>query len=308
MRKGSFIVGAIPVVVGCALLATAAGATVRSLVYANSDLSVSIENVPATISAGRLLAYDVTVENIGADQATDVSMTQSLPGGATLVSARAPVGACAQAGGTLVCALGALDHRASTTVRVVVQTPAASGQLLTSARVSSDQNDTNPANNQFTSTVNLLGPNLTTAGAFLPANGSVSTGKSTKPGNPNATTVKVPKTENGIGVSITEQATSNPTKSCGFGYLCHGQIVVITLPGGSLLIGKPARITMRLDSSALGADDPTMLPVFRNRALIPDCFNAGTAMPAPCIESRTVLSGGDVRIVVLSVQGGRFRA
>jgi len=295
-------------VMGCVLVATAAGATVRSLIYSNVDVSVTIENVPATVTAGRLLAYDVTVQNAGPDQATDVSMTQSLPGGAALVSAKPSVGACAQAGGTLVCALGSLDKKASTTVRVVVQTPGASGQLDTSARVSSDQSDDDFSNNRAATTVNLYGPNLTTAGAFLLANGSVSTGKGTKPGDPNATTVKVPKTQDGIGVSIDEQSTNNPTKSCGFGYTCHGQIVVVTLPGATLLIGKPARITMRLDSSALGADDPATLPVFRNRAIIPDCLSAGTAKPAPCIESRTVLTGGDVRIVVLSVQGGRFRA
>ena len=99
------------------------------------------------------------------------------------------------------------------------------------------------------------------------------------------------------------------TKACGLGYTCHGQVVELDLSGGaSFATTKPVRLTMRVDGSVLGGANPAKLRVFRNKALIRNCKSAGIAKPAPCVESRTVLGGGDVKIVVLTVIDGKFRA
>ena len=118
----------------------------------------------------------------------------------------------------------------------------------------------------------------------------------------------MPKTADGAAASIAEIATTNPAKACGIGFTCHGQVVELTLAGGSFVTTKPVRLTMRLDSSTLGGANPAKVPVFRNKALIGKCKTAGIAKPAPCVESRTVLGGGDVSIVVLTVIDGKFRA
>jgi uncharacterized repeat protein (TIGR01451 family) len=309
MRKRSFIMVAVPLIAGSALIATAAGASVHSKVYDFADMSVSIKALPSTVSAGRQLAFDVSTRDNGPNDATGVTVTIAIPGGTTFVSATSPAGGCVQSGGSVACALGSLQVDQGATVRLIVQTSSAPGGVQTTARVSADQTDFEQFNDRASASVSAIGPSTTQAAAFVPATGgSVSTGTNTTLANPNATTVKIPSTADGVAASIVEAATTNPTKACGTGYTCHGQVVELNFAGGTFVTTKPVRLTMRVDGSALGGANPARVPVFRNKALISKCKTAGIAKPAPCVESRTVVGGGDVKIVVLTVIDGKFRA
>jgi uncharacterized repeat protein (TIGR01451 family) len=115
-----------------------------------ADLAVSMADSPDPVAQRAQVTYTVTVDNLGAGQATNTTLVDSLPQ-ATFVSASPSQGSCVRAGkgktdGTLTCDLGTLDPGATATVSVVVSPPRA-GTITNTATVRAAQPDTNTANN-----------------------------------------------------------------------------------------------------------------------------------------------------------------
>jgi uncharacterized repeat protein (TIGR01451 family) len=110
-----------------------------------ADVSVTKSDTPDPVTVGTNVTYTMTVTNNGPDIATDVELTDTLPGAVTLVSATPNTGSCT---GTsiIVCDLGSLANGASATVIIVVSTTAI-GTLTNTATVSLAETDTNPSNN-----------------------------------------------------------------------------------------------------------------------------------------------------------------
>jgi ABC-type transport system substrate-binding protein len=131
------------------------------------------------------------------------------------------------------------------------------------------------------------------ADTSVPAGGTVTTGTDATPAAPLQTGVTTPT---GGSVSIQQGVTTATTS----GYSLLKQQLVITAtppPPGS----PPLQLTFTLDASLLDGVDPATVDVFRDGAVIPNCADqSGTASPDPCVLSRTVLTGGDVQITVLS--------
>ncbi|MGH3998561.1 MAG: hypothetical protein ACRDTJ_13995, partial [Pseudonocardiaceae bacterium] len=95
------------------------------------------------------LTYTITVNNAGQGDATDVTLTDTLPAsGITFVSV-SPSGSCGESGGTVDCDLGDLASGANATVTIVVK-PTATGTLTNSVTVESAETDENPDNNTDT--------------------------------------------------------------------------------------------------------------------------------------------------------------
>ena len=118
-----------------------------------ADLSVTkTDNVdPAYV--GDNVTYTITVTNNGPDAATNVTVTDSLPGaGATFVSASA---GCSVSLGTVTCLIGGLASGASATVTVMVNATAA-GTLIDKASASGSEADPNGANNSAIETTVVL--------------------------------------------------------------------------------------------------------------------------------------------------------
>ena len=99
--------------------------------------------------AGELLTYTLTAHNAGPQDATAVSLTDTLPSGVTFDSATPSQGSCSQAAGTVTCALGTIADQASATVQVLVR-PAAAGIISNQAGVSSALADPSSADNSAT--------------------------------------------------------------------------------------------------------------------------------------------------------------
>jgi uncharacterized protein YjiK len=120
-----------------------------------------------------------------------------------------------------------------------------------------------------------------------PADGTVSTGSTTTPDDPVATSVTTPVAGT---VTIDEGLTTTPDPG---GYSLLGQQVVITAPAASA--ADPLALVFVLDASLLppGVDEAT-LQVFRNGTPIADC-DAGAGMsatPDPCVADRAATIGG----------------
>jgi uncharacterized repeat protein (TIGR01451 family) len=134
-----------------------------------ADLSVTKSSSPNPATVGQNLTYTITAANAGPDTATNVTVTDPLPLGVTLVSATSSQGTCS---GTLsiTCNLGSITAGASATVSIVIL-PQVAGTLVNSATASSSTSDPTPGNNtgSTSTTVNPAGGG---SSADLSVNGS----------------------------------------------------------------------------------------------------------------------------------------
>jgi uncharacterized repeat protein (TIGR01451 family) len=113
----------------------------------NADLSI-MKTGPAFAQSGGSITYQIAVGNAGPADATNVTVNDPLPAGETLISASPSQGSCA---GAVTCNLGTILTGGSATVTIVANVTAPSGTILTNtATVSGDQPDSNPANNNST--------------------------------------------------------------------------------------------------------------------------------------------------------------
>jgi uncharacterized repeat protein (TIGR01451 family) len=94
-----------------------------------------VKTGPATATAGGTISYTITVTNVGASGASNVTLSDVAPAGLTFVSAGAP---CA---GGFPCDLGTLGAGQSVTISAVKFTIGASvtGTIINTATVTSDQ-------------------------------------------------------------------------------------------------------------------------------------------------------------------------
>ncbi|MGZ4187990.1 MAG: choice-of-anchor Q domain-containing protein [Solirubrobacteraceae bacterium] len=111
-----------------------------------ADLAVSLTGTPNPVTLGGTLTYQLTVTNNGPDPGTGISLQDTPPGAATLVSSTASQGTCTGSG-PVSCALGTLASGASATLTIALR-PTQAGTAGNTASVSGDQTDPTPANNQ----------------------------------------------------------------------------------------------------------------------------------------------------------------
>lgn len=98
----------------------------------------------------------VVVTNAGPSTATDVTITDPMPGGNTFVSVTATQGTCS-GGAILTCNLGDLAAGASVTITLVT-TPSRPGTQTNTVTVSSSRPETNTGNNKASASVQVTGP------------------------------------------------------------------------------------------------------------------------------------------------------
>jgi uncharacterized repeat protein (TIGR01451 family) len=92
------------------------------------------------VTAGQNVTFTDTVQNVGNANATHVSLSESMPGNASFVSATASTGSCSQ-GSTVTCSLGTFTPGETETVHVTFTT-LGPGTVTSGAGVSSDQTST----------------------------------------------------------------------------------------------------------------------------------------------------------------------
>ena len=112
-----------------------------------ADVGVSQIASPSPVAAGELLTYTVTVTNggPGPDSAAGTMLADTLPAGASLVSATPSQGSCTGSA-PVSCALGSVASGASAHVAIAVR-PTVAGVAINSATVNATPADPNPANN-----------------------------------------------------------------------------------------------------------------------------------------------------------------
>lgn len=143
-------------------------ASAVSTVGASADVAVSITNSPNPVVVTSNLTYTITVTNLGLSAATNVVMTDTLPGSLTFVSVSASQGSSTSSGGVITCNLGNLAAGAAATVTIQVR-PTAIGPVNNTVFVSASTADPNSANNSATviTTVNDRSVEIVIAGSTL---------------------------------------------------------------------------------------------------------------------------------------------
>ncbi|GAB3935076.1 hypothetical protein GCM10029976_044920 [Kribbella albertanoniae] len=128
---------------------------VRTPVAASADLELAKTGTPDPVPAGADLTYTIVAKNNGPSTAKDVAVTDTLPGGVELVSAKPAQGTCS---GTLACTLGDIPSGSSVAITVVVKVPEASTatSLTNVATGTSSTSDPNPNNNTASVTTPVI--------------------------------------------------------------------------------------------------------------------------------------------------------
>lgn len=110
----------------------------------SADLALT-KLAPEQVQPGSSFDYLLVVANHGPDAATDVVITDTLPGGALLETAGPD---CSHSAGTVTCELEGLPVGANESIRLTVTAPTAEGELRNVATVESGVVDPDGSNNE----------------------------------------------------------------------------------------------------------------------------------------------------------------
>lgn len=123
-------------------------------VVGEADLALSKTDSPDPVRVNQTLSYSLEVANLGPDPATDVVLTDTLPGTVTFQSAVASQGSCTHTGGspggTVTCSLGGIGNGSTAMVDIIVTAPPSAGVITNNASVAASSDDSNPANDTVT--------------------------------------------------------------------------------------------------------------------------------------------------------------
>jgi uncharacterized repeat protein (TIGR01451 family) len=134
-------------------------ATVTTTLTPSIDLVVTKNDSPDPAIAGNQLTYTITVNNAGPSQATNVSLTDSLPAGLTFVSGTSSTGTTVTAANLASgLTLGTLNPGATATVTVVTSISGTTrGTVTNTATATATETDSNTANNTATASTTVNG-------------------------------------------------------------------------------------------------------------------------------------------------------
>ncbi|EDN72876.1 protein of unknown function DUF11 [Beggiatoa sp. SS] len=126
----------------------------------STDLQISMVAAQDRVAINSPLVYSITVTNRGPDQATGVTLIDTLPVGITFSTAEATQGSCSHdaTNNVVNCALETLAAQAAVTVTLTITTPASvgTGTLSNQATVTSHQVDPNLSNNSVAKDIPLV--------------------------------------------------------------------------------------------------------------------------------------------------------
>lgn len=233
---------------------------------AGSDLAATMIANPNPAITSSNLTYTIQVTNNGPSTAKAVVLSQTLPTGATFISATNSQGTFQQSGGVLTCNLGTISARKGATVTVVVR-PSGTGIISSTATVGSSQSDPDPSNNSVTVTTRVVPPSADLAVVILDSPDPVSAGGNltytvtvTNRGPTSATHVILSNTLPATAAFISANATQGTAVNAGgtiiynFGTLTNGGGAVATV------VVRPTQIGAITATSRVSSDQADLIP------------------------------------------------
>jgi hypothetical protein len=137
---------------------------VQDLSTVSTNLGVAIVPSGSNTTGGNT-TYTATITNAGPAASTNIAITATAPSTGVLLSATSSSGTCSTSD-AVSCNLGGLSSGGSATVTFVVSQQTAGASTL-GVQVIGSENDPNPANNQASSTVTIMGSTYNPAPAIV---------------------------------------------------------------------------------------------------------------------------------------------
>jgi uncharacterized repeat protein (TIGR01451 family) len=136
--------------------------TTVTTVIPSADLSVTKTASPNPVRATEEVTFTIKVTNNGPSPASDVTVTDTLADGLTLVSATSTIGSCSGAS-AITCNIGSLgaaapNNVATITIKAKIAVNYPPGPLANTAVVASSTSDPNNGNNSGSTTVTVNAP------------------------------------------------------------------------------------------------------------------------------------------------------
>jgi len=130
--------------------------TVSTTVNALSDLSVTQSDAPDPVASGASLVYTLVVTNAGPSNASNLTVTDTLPASASFVSASGNGWTCNQASGVVTCTRASLAAETEApAIAVTVNAPSNGGAITNVASVAFAGSDPVSGNNSDSETTTV---------------------------------------------------------------------------------------------------------------------------------------------------------
>ena len=184
-----------------------------------ADVSLSKTVDSTSVFNGDTVTFTLTVQNAGPSSAQNVTVSDPIDPGFSVVDAQSTLGSCDL---TVLCSLGTLAADSTATVTITATVVARDTALANSASASSSTPDPNPSNNSDSASVTVLGTadlSIDKTGEVNPTQGATTTYSLTVA---NAG----PDTAHGVVVNDSLPSQFTATSATGGGFAC-------TLPGGA---------------------------------------------------------------------------
>ena len=124
---------------------------------ADADLTLVKTASAPTVQTNAAFSYSLVVSNAGPDAATNVTVTDTLPGGVGYVSASGSGWSCGHAAGIVTCTRASIaSMSAAPTITINVTAPGSPTNTINNASASSDSDD--PDGAMDSATVNVVDP------------------------------------------------------------------------------------------------------------------------------------------------------
>ncbi len=117
------------------------------VILTGTDLSLTQTDNPDPVNVANGLSYTLTATNTGPDDATGVTVTDTLPAGVVYQSASATQGLCSEVSGVVTCTLGDMVAGSSATINIAVTAPFVTGTITNNATISGNETDPIGGNN-----------------------------------------------------------------------------------------------------------------------------------------------------------------
>lgn len=131
------------------------------------DLVINNIDLQDPVQAGDDITYQLTVDNVGTGNASNVILTDQLPAGTTFVRTTNN-NACSHSGGVVTCRFGTLAGRGSVAVNLTVQTDANTPtSVVNRATVTTSSSDNDNSNNSADQSTRVHGNGADTSVLFV---------------------------------------------------------------------------------------------------------------------------------------------
>lgn len=281
---------------------------VRNGAVQSADMSLTMTGSPSPVPAGSNETYTLTASNAGPNTATNVTISDTLPTNATLVSATPSQGAACTGTAPLTCNLGSVASAANATLTIVVTVnAAATGTVVNAASVTADQLDPNTGNNaatlstpigaSTTPTISITPTSLTFASQALNTTSASQNVVVTNTGNSAVTFTAISTSGDFAGAATAQCPTLGVEASCTFAITftptqSGARTGAITFTDNAT--GSPQTVT--LNGTGAGANAPAVTFAPTSLTFASQALNTSSAA-----QAITLMNSGNAALTITGV-------